>query len=338
MDIEILGIDIAKNVFQLHGIDAQGKALFKKRLRREKLVKEIAQLPPCIIAMEACSSAHYWARKFRSLGHEAKLINAKFIKPYVKANKNDAHDAQAIAEAASRSHMRFIPIKTIEQQDIQGLHRIRSRLVHNRTGLVNQIRGLLAEYGLIAPQGISVIRSCLQDFLEDAENELSDLSRSFFANLYNELQLIDKQISNVEKEIKQLCESNEDCKRLMTIPGIGILSASALIAAIGNIEHFKNGRHLAAWLGLVPKQHSSGEKNRLLGISKRGNKYIRTLLVHGARSVMLRCGDKQDRRSQWIIQKIERSCMNKTAVAVASRNARIVWALLSKQKDYCAAA
>ena len=197
---------------------------------------------------------------------------------------------------------------------------------------------MLAEYGLIAPQGISVIRSCLQDFLEDAENELSDLSRSFFANLYNELQLIDKQISNVEKEIKQLCESNEDCKRLMTIPGIGILSASALIAAIGNIEHFKNGRHLAAWLGLVPKQHSSGEKNRLLGISKRGNKYIRTLLVHGARSVMLRCGDKQDRRSQWIIQKIERSCMNKTAVAVASRNARIVWALLSKQKDYCAAA
>lgn len=265
--LTLLGIDIAKNVFQLHGVDDKGNSVLKRKLTRTKLVKAIVNLPPCIIAMEACGGANYWYRKFKAMGHEVKLISPQFVKPFVKTNKNDRNDAEAICEAASRPSMRYVSSKTIEQQDLQAVHRIRNRLVEERTALINQIRGLLAEYGIIIAQGISHVRKKLPEILEDAENELSHLGRELFSDLYEQVAEIDKKVEKYNVKLASIFTSNELCQRISKIEGIGIVSATAVIATIGDPKTFKNGRHFSAFLGLVPRQSSSGGKERLLGIS-----------------------------------------------------------------------
>jgi len=337
-DVTLLAIDLAKTVFQLHGIDAEGKVIIKQRLRRTKLVEFVSNLPICTIVFEACGGSNYWARRFSSFGHTVKLISPQFVTPYVKTNKNDCNDAEGICEAASRPTMRFVTPKTIEQQDIQSLHRIRSRYVQERTALVNQARGLLMEYGVIMPQGIHQVRSLLPEILEDAENELSSICRGFISDLYEQLILKDEKISEYEAMLKSIFKEHEACQRIAKIEGVGLLTSTAIIACIGNAQEFKNGRHLSAFLGLVPKQSSSGNKERLLGISKRGDSYIRSLLIHGARSAMIASAKKEDSKSKWIQSIQERRGWNKAAVALANKNARTIWALLAKGTEYKKAA
>ena len=332
--ITVLGIDLAKQSFQLHGVDKDGQVVLKKKLNRKQLSAFIAYLPVCLIGLEACGGAHHWVRIFTEMGHNVRMMAPQFVKPYVKSNKNDAVDAEAICEAVQRPNMRFIPAKSIEQQDIQSLHRIRSQLVGRRTAQANQIRGLLMEYGIIIPQGIRYIRKSLPDILENGENLLSVIFREQLSGLYDEMVHLDERIDTLELSLKAICKQNEDCKRLLTIPGVGLMTATALIAAVGDITVFKSGRELAAWLGLVPRQHSTGGKPILLGISKRGDSYLRTLLIHGGRAVV-RCAHKhEDKRSQWVGEIKLRRGKNITAVAVANKNARIAWALLTKKEDY----
>lgn len=333
-ELKVLGIDLAKQSFQLHGVDASGAVVLKMKLTRNKLVEYIAQLPPCLIGMEACGGSHHWLRVFTRFGHTVRLMAPQFVKPFVKSNKNDAVDAEAICEAVQRPTMRFIPSKSLEQQDIQSLHRIRSQAVSRRTALANQIRGLLMEYGVVIPKGISYVRRQIPEVLEDASNELTFLFREMLSELYDEMVHIDERISKLENKLERLCAQNEDCQRLSTIPGVGLLTATALVAAIGNISVFKNGRELAAWLGLVPRQHSTGGRPKLLGISKRGDSYLRTLLIHGGRTVV-RVADKyEDKRNQWVSNLDKRRGKNISAVAVANKNARIAWALLSHKTTY----
>ena len=330
MNIKRIGIDLAKQVFQVHGVDGQEKAILRRKLPRAKMLTYFQKLPPCLIGMEACSSAHYWGRELQKMGHTVKLMAPQFVKPYVKSNKNDANDAEAICEAVARPTMRFVAIKSIEQQDIQAVHRIRSELVQQRTAKVNQIRGLLGEYGLVVGQRIDVLRKALPLILEDAENGLTIDFRTLLEGLQQDLITLDERVDDMDKKIKLLASSNEDAKRLQQIPGIGPITATALISAIGDGKQFKRGRDLAAWLGLTPRQHSSGGKDRLLGISKRGDAYLRTLLIHGARAVLKVAGNKEDPRSRWIQNLCGRRNKNIAAVALANKNARIVWALLTR--------
>jgi len=332
--IKVLGIDLAKQSFQLHGVDKTGGTVLKKKLSRNKLTAFIANLPPCLIGLEACGGAHYWVRVFKSLGHSVRMIAPQFVKPYVKSNKNDAVDAEAICEAVQRPNMRFVPAKSVTQQDIQCLHRIRSQLVARRTAQANQIRGLLLEYGVIIPKGISYVRKEIPLILEDAENSLTSLFRELLSELYDEMVHLDERVNSLEGKLEIICRQNEDCQRLLSIPGVGLLSATALIAAIGDISVFKNGRELAAWLGLVPRQHSTGGKPTLMGISKRGDCYLRTLLIHGGRTVVRVAHLYTDKRNLWINELDQRRGKNISAVAVANKNARIAWALLSKKQSY----
>ncbi|MDI1294258.1 MAG: IS110 family transposase, partial [Methylobacter sp.] len=288
----------------------------------------------CLIGMEACSSAHYWARELHKLGHTVKLMAPQFVKPYVKSNKNDANDAEAICEAVARPTMRFVAIKTIAQQDIQAIHRIRSELVHQRTAKANQIRGLLGEYGIVVERRVDVLRKALPLLLEDAENGLTPEFRYLLEGLQQDLIKLNERVDDMDKNIKTLASNNDDAKRLQQVPGIGPITATALICAIGDGKQFKRGRDMAAWLGLTPRQHSSGGKDRLLGISKRGDAYLRTLLIHGARAVLRVAGDKDDPRSRWLQNLCNRRNKNIAAVALANKNARIVWALLTKQTDF----
>lgn len=337
-NITTLGIDLAKNVFQLHGIDKSGNPVLKRKLTRNKLAETIANLEPCLIVMEACGGSSYWCRRFAKLGHETKLISPQFVKPFVKTNKNDRNDAEAICEAASRPTMRFVAPNTLEQQDTQLIHRVRSRLIAERTALVNQIRGLLAEYGVVVSTGVAKIRKALPEILEDGENELTALARAQFSELYAELIEKDQKIKNQDKIIDSIFNADEKCQRISAIDGIGPITATAVVSAIGDPKLFKNGRHFSAYLGLVPKQSSSGGKEKLLGISKRGDTYLRTLLIHGARAAVRCVGTKEDKQSVWIKSLIERRGFNRAAVAVANKNARIIWCLLAKDVDYIKAA
>ena len=334
MNIKRIGIDLAKQVFQLHGVDHQGKPVLRKQLRRNQMLSYFAKLSPCLIGIEACSSSHYWARELQKLGHTVKLVAPQFVKPYVKGNKNDANDAEAICEAVARPNTRFVAIKTIEQQDIQAVHRIRSGLVQQRTAKVNQIRGLLAEYGIVVERRVEKLRKALPLLLEDAENGLSFDFRALLQSLQQDLIALDDRASEMDKKIQQLANSNSTAKRLQQIPGIGPITSTALVCAIGDGKQFKRGRDLAAWLGLTPRQHSSGGKDRLLGISKRGDTYIRTLLIHGARAVLKVADKKDDPRSRWIQSLCSRRNKNIAAVALANKNARIVWALLTQETDF----
>ncbi len=332
--VKALGIDLAKQSFQLHGVDKNSIIVLTKKLTRNKLSQFVAQLPPCLIGIEACSGSNYWVRVFERYGHTVRMIAPQFVKPFVKSNKNDAADAEAICEAVQRPSMRFVPAKSVEQQDIQSLHRIRSQAVARRTAQANQIRGLLMEYGIIIPKGISYVRKEIPCILEDASNELTVIFRDLLDDLYNEMVHLDDRVEILENKLKIICKENENCQRLLTIPGVGLLSATALVAAIGDINVFKNGRELAAWLGLVPRQHSTGGKPTLLGISKRGDTYLRTLLIHGGRTVVRVAEKYQDKRNTWIKQLDTRRGKNITAVAVANKNARIAWALLTKQTTF----
>ena len=334
MKISVLGIDLAKSVFQVHGVDEQGQVVVRKRLSRNKLLTFIAQLEPCLIGLEACSSAHYWAREMSKLGHEVRLMSPQFVKPYVKSNKHDVADAEAICEAVSRPNMRFVPVKGIAQQDIQSLHRARELLVKQRTALSNQIRGLLGEYGLVVGQGVHCIRRRIPELLEDAENSLSFQAREIFYELYQQLVWLDERIGVFDKKIEQVIRSNESCQRLGQMEGIGPLIATALYAALHHAKEFKNGRQMSAWLGLVPRQHSSGGKPLLLGISKRGDRYLRTLLVHGARAVIFRIKGKETRKAHWLRQLIKRRGVNRAIVALANKMARVAWVILNKGASY----
>lgn len=334
MNISVIGVDIAKNVFQIHGIDASGKVLVQKKIKRDKLITYFSNLTPCLVGMEACASSHYWQRKLESLGHEVKLINPAYVKPYVKSNKNDARDAEAICEAVTRPNMRFVPRKSREQQDIQLIHRVRSRLIKQRTALVNQIRGLLGEYGLIIPLSITAVRRKLPEYLEDAENELTPIGREIFNELYEQLLGFDEQISGYDQKIKSVVRNSESCRRLQELPGVGEIVSSAIVMAVGDGKEFTNGRHMAAWLGLVPRQYSSGGKEKLLGISKRGDRYVRTLLIHGARSLALRVRDNPDHANQWLYKLIQRRGMNVAVVALANKVARQAWAMLARGERY----
>ena len=334
MNIKRVGIDLAKDVFQVHGVDSQEKVILRKQFRRVQLLAYFEKIAPCLIGMEACGSAHYWARELQKLGHTVKIMAPQFVKPYVKSNKNDANDAEAICEAVARPTMRFVAVKTIAQQDIQAIHRVRSELVSHRTAKVNQIRGLLAEYGLAVGRRIEVLRTALPLLLEDAENGLTLDFRILLDELRQDLINLDERVQVMDKKIKTLANSHGEAKRLLAIPGIGPITATAIISAIGNGKQFKRGRDFAAWLGLTPRQHSSGGKERLLGISKRGDSYLRTLLIQGARAVLRVVGQKDDPRSRWLQNLCSRRNKNIAAVALANKNARIIWALLTKETDF----
>lgn len=334
MNIKRVGIDLAKQVFQLHGVDRQDKVVLRRQLRRNQLLSFFATLPPCLIGMEACGGAHYWARELQKLGHTVKLMAPQFVKPYVKGNKNDANDTEAICEAVGRPTMRFVSVKTIAQQDLQAIHRIRSELVRQRTAKANQIRGLLAEYGIVVGRQVATLRRALPELLENAENGLSFDFRALLDDLRQDLIRLDEREEEMSQKIHTLANSIPAAKRLQSIPGIGPISATAIVCAVGDGKQFKRGRDLAAWLGLTPRQQSSGGKDRLLGISKRGDSYLRTLLIQGAKSVLKVVDKKTDPRSLWLQNLCARKHKNIAAVALANKNARIAWALLSNETSY----
>ena len=335
MKITRVGLDLAKRVFQVHGVDELGRAKVRKQLSRAEVLEFFAQLPPCIVGMEACGGAHYWARALTKLGHSARPMAAQFVNPYRKSGKNDANDAEAICEAVGRPNMRFVPVKSDEQQAVLMMHRARTLTVSNRTAQVNQIRGLLGEFGLVVPVGIKRLRKQLPDILADAENGLPLLARQILANLLQEWHHFDERIERYDQEIAQLASLSEPARRLMALDGIGPITATAVVASVGNAQAFKNGRQFAAWLGLTPRQYSSGGTTRLGRITKRGDRYLRMLLVHGARSRLRFIDRKTDPKSAWAKRLKQRRHVNVAAVALAAKHARIMWAMLAKGTSYC---
>jgi transposase len=333
MKLTTIGIDLAKNVLQMHGADGKGKTVMKKQFRRAQVLPFFANLTPCRIGMEACGSAHYWARKLEALGHTVHLIAPQYVKPFVKRNKNDAADAEAICEAVTRPNMPAVPIKNAEQQAILSVHRARQGFVKARTAQANQIRGLLAEYGIAIPQGISHIAKRVPEIIEDGENDLPGSFRLLIQRLVDHLKELDRQVGELETEIQRWHRDNAASQKLAKIPGIGPMTASAMVASIGNAKNFKDDRQLAAWLGIVPRQHSTGGKPTLLGISKRGDTYLRTLLIHGARAV-IRVAERKADADPWLKSLLARRNKNVAAVALANKSARTIWALLAHDREY----
>ena len=334
MTIEILGIDIAKNVFQLHGVGRSGSPVFKRRVMRDQLIDVVAQIEPCTVAVEACTGAFYWARRIEALGHRVKIISPQYVKPFVRRQKNDGNDAEAICTAARQPHIPLVPKKTVEQQDIQALHRARQRMVNHRTAVVSQIRGLLLDRGFAFAKSITRARRLIPEILEDLGNELTALAREAIRELYDLFRDLDRRIVSFDKKIERVFRQSEPCQRIAKIKGVGPKTATAIVAAIGDGAEFKNGRHLAAWVGLVPRQFSSGDRKVLMGISKRGNQHLRSLLVHGARAVVRTALNKSDANNQWVNQLRERRGFNRATVAVANKNARIIWAVLRTGEPY----
>lgn len=333
MKLTTIGIDLAKNVFQVHGADEKGKAVLKKQLKRAQMLAFFANLTPCRIGMEACGSAHYWARKLQALGHTVQLIAPQYVKPFVKRNKNDAADAEAICEAMTRPNMPTVPIKNASQQAILSVHRARQGFVKARTAQANQIRGLLAEYGIVIAKGIGHITKRAPEILEDGENDLPGSFRLLIERLVDHLKELDRQVGELEVQIQLWHRDNSASQRLAKIPGIGPMTASATVASVGDARNFKNGRQLAAWLGIVPRQHSTGGKSTLQGISKRGDTYLRTLLIHGARAV-IRVAERKPNADPWLKSLLARRHKNVAAVALANKNVRTIWALLAHDRDY----
>lgn len=338
MSIDVLGIDLAKNIFQLHGVDRKGNPIFKRRLMRGQLLPVLAGLDSCTIAIEACTGAFFWARKFEEIGHKVKVIAPQYVKPFVRRQKNDGNDAEAICTAARQPHIPYVPKKTVEQQDVQALHRARQRMVNHRTAVVSQIRGLLLDRGIGFAQSIGRARRTIPEILSDKSNALTVMARETIGELWDLFCDLDRRVEIFDQKIEALFKANATCQRLARIRGVGPKTATAIVAAVGDGLEFKNGRHLAAWLGLVPRQHSSGERQVMMGISKRGDQHLRTLLVHGARSVVRTATKKTDAMSMWINQLLERRGFNRTTVAVANKNARIIWAVLRTGEAYRAAA
>jgi transposase len=332
--VTTVGLDLAKSVFQVHAADHDGSPIVRKKLRRGQVLMFFAGLPPCLIGLEACASAHYWARELRALGHEVRLISPQYVKPFVKTNKNDASDAEAICEALMRPTMRFAAVKSAEQQSVLMLHRARELLVRQRTMLINALRGHCGEFGIVVAQGASKV-AALIEMIEDPEDErLPTLAREALGSLVEQLRMTQIQILDLEKKLMAWHRANEASRRLATIPGVGVITATALVATIGDASQFHSGRQLAAWLGLVPRQHSSGGKERLGRISKRGDGYIRRLLVHGARADLRWSRLRKDQRSIWQESLLARRPTNVVLVAMANKTARVVWAMLSRGESF----
>ncbi len=334
-----IGIDLAKNSVHVHGVDPSGRTCVDRKMRPAKLKEYLANLEPCVVGMEACGRSHQWGRDVLALGHEAKLIAPQFVKPFVRSNKNDRADAEAICEAVQRPNMRFVGIKSADRQAQQAIHRVRSRAVGNRTAHVNTIRGLLAEFGIEIPQGRSKVRPAVAEILGNGGTADTTLLPRFLdtlAELYEELVHMDGRVERYDRMIEAIAGQDEQARLLMTIPGIGPMTATALLSTMGDPGVFRNGRQCASWLGLVPRQHSTGGKDRLLGISKRGDRYLRCLVIHGARVMVNQLSRKEqsDRRSVWLRGLLERRHRNVATVALANRMVRTAWAVLSSGKPY----
>lgn len=336
-DISVLAIDLAKASFQIHGNNKSGKCVLKKTLNREKLESFISLQKPCLIAMEACGSAHFWAQKFMQMGHEVRLIAPQFVKPFVIGNKNDRNDAKAIAEAAVRPSMHFVAVKSADQLDLQAVHRVRQRYIRSRTALCNEIRGLLFEHGITLPKNVSAVKKVLVDVVHNLE--YPDLPKNFhltLTELDEELRDLEERIKRIEKRLEDFAKSNATCKRLQSIPGVGLITSTAIVASVANPKQFKSGRHFAAWAGLVPRHSGTGgaQNNKVGGISKKGDPYLRQLLVHGSRAV-IRCVDRrEDAGAAWIKRIRDKGGWNKASVALANKNARIIWAILNSETTF----
>lgn len=336
MEITRVGVDLAKNVFQLHGVDRRGRCVWKRQLKRSNWLRVVTEKlePGCEIGMETCGGAHHWGRELEARGFRVKLIPGQFVKPYVKSLKSDVTDAEAICEAMSRPGMRYVAIKSLEQQDIQSLHRIRSSVIGRRTAQANQIRGLVGEYGLVAPKQLAPLRGAILEWLEDAENGLTDRFRHFLSGLWEELRRLDERIEELDREIVCLAQTHPAAKRLQRLQGVGPLIATALVARFGDGSHFVRGRQAAASVGLTPRHHGTGGKNQVYGMTKRGDAYLRSILIHGARAVVSRARTKEDRLSRWVAALSERSHPNVAAVALANKTVRMAWVMLRSGADY----
>jgi transposase len=335
MQVTRIGMDIAKQIFDLHGVDRRGKVVLRRTVRRERLLELLAQLKPCTIGMEACGGAHYWHREISGLGHTVRLLSAHKVKPYVAGNKNNRHDAAAICEAMSRPSMRFVQPKSQAQQDLQTLHRARTLVVRDLTALSNQMRGLLHEYGIVVRKGVAALRRTLPQLLEDDQRgRITAVLKQVVAEQFERFNYLAQRLDQYDRQITQLCQQDPRCRRLLKIAGIGPLSATALVAAIGNGHEFKNGRHFSAYLGLVPGHSNTGDHTVMLPITKRGNRYLRTLLIHGGRSAVYAARRRTDPRSRWLNRLREASGYNLAAVALANKNARVAWAVLRYGEDY----
>jgi transposase len=334
MKITTIGIDLAKTLFQVHGVDGRGNVRLRKQLKRKDVLSFFANLEPCLIGMEACGSAHYWARKFSELGHTVRLMAPQFVKPYVKTNKSDRNDAEAICEAVGRPNMRFVAVKTAPMQAVLALHRARQGFVKARTAQANQIRGLLAEFGIVIAKGIGHIGARLPEILEDGENGLPGMMRELLQRLGENLKDMNQQVRQLERQIMLWHRDSEPSRKLEAIAGIGPLTASALVATLGDARSFKNARQVPAWLGMVPRHEGTGGNVKLSGISKRGDVYLRTLLIHGARAVIAHSERKPDQADAWLKKLLARRPKNVATVALAAKNARIAWALLAHERSY----
>ena len=336
MEITRVGVDLAKNVFEVHGVDAREKPVWRRSLRRGRWLGELCRRlePGAEVGMESCAGAHHWARELRARGYRVKLMAPQFVKPYVKSNKSDRNDAEAICEAMSRPSMRFVEVKGIEQQDIQAVHRVRSELVKQRTSKANQIRGLVGEYGLVAPLQLSSLRRAIPEWLEDADNGLSARFRRLLLGLFEDLARLDDRIEALDSEIASIVEDTPAAQRLLQLRGVGPITATALVGALGSGRAFARGRDFAVSVGLTPKHSGTGGKERLLGISKRGDAYLRQLLVHGARATVRVAKGKEDPLSRWIQRLLVHKHSNVVTCAVANKTARVAWALIRHDADY----
>lgn len=343
MKVTTVGLDLAKSVFQVHGINAAGHREFNRQLRRNQVIEAFARLEPCVVAMESCAGANHWARRLQALGHQVRLIAPQYVKPFVKTNKNDAADAQAICIAALQPDMRFVSPKNTEQQAVMALHAMRTGAMKVRNAVANRLRGLLAEFGIVVPKGIGQVYKRVPEALEDASNELPGFLRIALQAEYEQLRQQEQHLQAIHSMLQRWERASAPCRAVEKIPGIGMLGASALVASMGDVTNYTNGRQVSAWTGIVPKQHSSGGKQRLLGISKRGDAYLRTLLIHGARSVIaavkrrLNAGmpaARLSRTERWLLDLVNRRNANVAAVALANKNVRTAWAILAHGKPY----
>ena len=329
-----MGIDLGKNTFHVCAMDRRGRVVLEKRFTRRGLERFVRVHEPCVVGMEACGGAHHWARTLRALGYDARLMSAQFVKAYVKSSKNDWRDAEAICEAVGRPTMRYVVVKTVEQQSIQHLHRARSLAVGQRTALANQLRGFLFEYGLVVGRGVGTLLRRVVELVEDADNALPWAMRELLAGEREELMRLDERVKRFDAQLDTLARTDEACRRLQTIPGVGPKVATALVAAAGDAKEFASGREFAAWLGLTPRQRSTGGRTVLGPISKRGDRYLRALLIHGARAALRAAPKREDRRSRWAVSVHARRGANIAAVALANKSERTAWALLRREHDY----
>ena len=334
MKVTLIGIDLAKNIFQVCGVNQAGKVVFNRQVRRAKLMELLIQHPDATMAMEACSGSNYWGRELKQRGFQVKLIPPQHVKPFVKGNKNDRNDAFAITEAARRPHLKCVEPRTLAQTDMIQVHRVLDRMIHQRTALINQLRGFLNEYGIVVSRGKEKLLSAMPDLLEDADNGLTPSSRALFQAMYDDWRQMNAAIDRVEKVLKRQAEADEAAQRLMKMRGVAEKISTATIAHVGNGQGYQSGRHLSANLGLIPREHSSGGKQKLGGITKRGNRYLRRLLIQGAWSVVRNADKNDDRMSRWARQLIERRGKHKAVVAVANKMARIMWSMLYHQTEY----